>query len=99
MRDSLIAINPCSDSAADLWAVHAGFGYDINAAMPVECEGVLFYGTMQGLLLAVDASTGEVLWKYRVGHVPLNTVTPLSREHVVCSDFDGHVTFVEAGKK
>lgn len=99
MRDSLIALDPGADSPADLWAVHAGFGYDINAAMPVECEGVLFYGTMQGLLLAADATTGEVLWKYRVGHVPLNTVTPLSREHVVCSDFDGHVTFVEAGKR
>jgi outer membrane protein assembly factor BamB/predicted phosphodiesterase len=96
MRDSLIAIDPRAETPTDLWTLDAGFGYDINAAMPVECEGVLFYGTMQGLLLAVDATTGVLLWKYRVGHSPLNTVTPLTREHVVCTDFDGNVTFVES---
>lgn len=99
MRDSLIAIDPRADTPTDLWTLDAGFGYDINAAMPVECEGVLFYGTMQGLLLAADATIGVLLWKYRVGHSPLNTVTPLTREHVVCTDFDGNVTFVESGSQ
>jgi outer membrane protein assembly factor BamB len=77
---------------ADVWALDAAFGYDINAAMPVELDGVVFYGTMRGLLMAVDAKSGVLLWKHRVGPSPLNTVAPVSRNRVVCTDFDGRGT-------
>jgi len=96
MRDSLIAVNAESDEGEDLWTLHAGFGYDINASMPVEHEGVLFFGTMRGVLIAVDAGQGTLLWKHRVGPSPINTVTPLTRRQVLCTDFDGMVTLVEA---
>ncbi len=59
MRDSLVAIDPASPGPDDIWSIHAGFGYDINAAMPQERDGVLFYGTMRGVLMAVDAAIGD----------------------------------------
>jgi outer membrane protein assembly factor BamB len=98
MRDSLVAVSAESDAGEDLWTLHAGFGYDINAAMPVEHEGVLFFGTMRGVLVAVDAGSGTLLWKHRIGPSPINTVTPITARQVLCTDFDGKVTFVEAGR-
>lgn len=41
--------------------MHAGIGYDINLAMPVEKDGVVFYGTKNGLLLAPDGRVSLVL--------------------------------------
>jgi outer membrane protein assembly factor BamB len=74
----------------------AHFGYDINSAMLVERDGVLFYGTKNGLLLAIDGKTGALLWEHKLGVTVLNTVVPLSGSDVLVSDVDGKVTSIQA---
>ena len=64
--------------------------------MLVEKEGVVFYGTKNGLLLAVDGRTGELKWQRKLGVALLNTVTPLNAREVLVTDFDGRVMLVEA---
>jgi outer membrane protein assembly factor BamB len=94
----IAAISPAADDAEAVWETDAGIGSDINSAMLVEKDGVVFYGTKDGLLLALDAGTGAVKWKHRVGVTLLNTVTPLSAKDVIVTDFDGHVTLVSSDK-
>jgi alcohol dehydrogenase (cytochrome c) len=48
--------------------------------------GVVFYGTMEGWLKAVDAKTGKVLWKFKnafgiIGN-PMTYVGPDGRQYV-----------------
>ena len=93
-QDIVAAISTAADTPEPVWETNAGFGYDINSAMLVEKDGVVFYGTKNGLLIALDAVTGAVEWKYRVGVALLNTVTPLSGREVVVTDFDGRVSLV-----
>ena len=88
---------PPTDAEA-VWETDAGVGHDINSAMLVEKDGVVFYGTKNGLLLALDGATGAIKWKHRVGVALLNTVTPLSGREVVVTDFDGRVTLVASDK-
>jgi glucose dehydrogenase len=71
-----------------------GLGQDISSAQLAEWSGVVFYGTKNGLLLALDSETGAILWRHRVGFALLNTVTPISAREVVVTDFDGRVTLV-----
>ncbi|HOW85677.1 MAG TPA: PQQ-binding-like beta-propeller repeat protein [Candidatus Aminicenantes bacterium] len=92
----MAAVSPSADGAEAVWETDAGFGADINSAMLVEKDGVVFYGTQNGLLLALDGATGAIKWKHRVGVALLNTVTPLSGREVVMTDFDGHVTLVSS---
>jgi outer membrane protein assembly factor BamB len=80
----------------ELWELDARFGYDINSAMLVERDGVLFYGTKNGLLLAVDGKTGALLWEHKLGVTVLNTVVPLSGSDVLVADVDGKVTCIQA---
>ena len=94
----IAAISSAADDAEAVWETDAGFGYDINSAMLVEKDGVVFYGTKNGLLLALDGATGAIKWKHKVGVTLLNTVTPLSGREVVVTDFDGHVTLVSSDK-
>jgi glucose dehydrogenase len=69
--------------------------YDINSAMLVENEGVLYYGTKNGLLLAIDPRSGTLLWEHKLGVTVLNTVVPLEDvNEVVVSDMDGKITRV-----
>ena len=94
----IAALAAAAEDAQAVWETDAGFGYDINSAMLVEKDGVVFYGTKNGLVLALDAVSGAIKWKHRVGVALINTVTPLSGRDVVVTDFDGHVTLISSDK-
>ena len=80
-----------------LWELNAHFGYDINSAMLAEKDGVVLYGTKNGLLLALNARNGAIEWQHKFGAGVMNTVAPLSAEAVLATDFDGKVGVVEGG--
>ena len=96
MNDLLYAFSTGADAPQELWESNAHFGYDINSAMLTEKDGVVFYGTKNGLLLALDAATGSIRWEHRVGVALLNTVLPLSASRVITADFDGKIKLVES---
>ena len=93
--DSIIAF-PVSDTLPQpLWITNAKFGYDINSAQIAEKDGVVYYGTKNGLLLALDSSTGNILWKHKTGVTILNTVFPLNSKEVLLNDFDGKTILIK----
>ncbi|HEY6825033.1 MAG TPA: PQQ-binding-like beta-propeller repeat protein, partial [Steroidobacteraceae bacterium] len=47
-----------------LWSVHEAL--PISSGALVTAGGLVFYGTGDGWLKALDARTGRVLWKHRV---------------------------------
>jgi len=96
MTNFIYAFSTSAPQPEKLWELNAGFGYDINSAMLVEKEGVLFYGTKNGLLLALDARSGSLKWQHRTGVGVLNTVVPLSPLRVLITDVDGKVALVQA---
>jgi glucose dehydrogenase len=64
--------------------------------MLVEKNGVVFYGTKNDLLLAMDAQTGALKWQHKMGVSIMNTVVPLGRGQVLATDFDGRIALIEA---
>jgi outer membrane protein assembly factor BamB/predicted phosphodiesterase len=96
MQDSFYALSTSSQQPETVWEQKTDFGYDINSAMLVEKSGVVFYGTKNGLVFALDAKTGALKWEHKIGVGVVNTVVPLSAARVLTSDFDGHVTLLEA---
>jgi outer membrane protein assembly factor BamB len=99
MRDSLIAFDAHADVPREMWVSTPGIGYDINAAMPVEKGGTLFYGSKNGYIFALAASDGSVVWVHRTGASVVNTLTPLSATAVLASDFDGNVMLLSSGSR
>ena len=75
-----------------LWTSHAGFGYEHNPAMPLEKGGVLWVSTKNGLLLGMDAKTGVVLWRHKIGNSILNTPLPLSATDCIFTSSEGAIT-------
>ncbi|MHB1050837.1 MAG: outer membrane protein assembly factor BamB family protein [Bacteroidota bacterium] len=96
MNDSLYALSAESSYPDVLWGLNAQFGYDINSAMIKEKDGVIFYPTKNGLLIAVDGTSGNLLWKHKTGVGVTNTVLPLSGKNVIVTDFDGAIISVES---
>jgi outer membrane protein assembly factor BamB/predicted phosphodiesterase len=96
MNDFFYAFSTSAAHPDKLWEFNAGFGYDINSAMLVEKDGVVFYGTKNDLLIALDAKTGTLKWEHKLGTGVMNTIVPLSSTQVLTTDFDGKVALVEA---
>jgi outer membrane protein assembly factor BamB len=96
MDNSFYAFSTSASHPDKLWELNAKFGYDINSAMLVERDGVVFYGTKNDLLFALDAKTGALKWEHKLGTGVMNTVVPLSSTQVLTTDFDGQVALVEA---
>ena len=84
-----------SNSPAPLWVSHAGFGYEHNPAMPLEKEGTLWVSTKNGLLLGMEAKTGKVLWRHKIGNSILNTPLPLSGKECIFTSSEGTITRIQ----
>ena len=91
MTDSVVCFDTSAEEAKIVWANDFGYGYDIAPSMPVERDGTLFWGTKNGLIIAVDATSGELKWKHRIGNYLINTVTPVDDHNVLFSNADGIV--------
>ena len=107
MWDTVVAISTATPSEAMrqeakgyevLWASHAGFGYEHNPAMPLEKGGVLWVSTKNGLLLGMDAKTGVVLWRHKIGNSILNTPLPLSATDCIFTSSEGTITRIRVNQ-
>jgi outer membrane protein assembly factor BamB/predicted phosphohydrolase len=98
MRDSLIAFDAHADRPVERWVATPGLGYEINAAMPVEKDGMVFYGSQRGQIFALNATDGRLRWAYRVGAVAVNTITPVDSRNILVTDFDGDVMLLSGAK-
>jgi outer membrane protein assembly factor BamB/predicted phosphodiesterase len=94
MRDTIMALTPSRSGPVVDWVATPGFGYDINSAMIVEKGGTVFYGTKNGVLYALRASTGLLIWAQRVGVSAINTLAAIDNRSVIATDFDGVVRLV-----
>ena len=96
MTDTVIAFSPSAGSFEVLWAQNCGYGYDIDPSMPIEKDGVVFFGTKNGLIFALDGPTGRILWKHRIGGTIVNTMVPLDGRSAVVTDLGGTIALLEA---
>lgn len=74
MNDSIIAVSTLPDNIQTNWATHAGFGYEHNPCPITVANGVVYAGGKNGLLVALDEKTGELLWKHKAGNSAINGI-------------------------
>ena len=94
MWDTIVAMDATTLEPVTRWAAHADFGYEHNPAMPLEKEGTLWVSTKNGLLLGMDAATGKVLWRHKIGNSILNTPLPLSGKECIFTSSEGTITYI-----
>lgn len=89
MNDSIVCYSTKGDQPHKLWASNVGFGYEHAPSMQVEKNGVVFGSTKEGLIFALEAATGEVLWKHKTGNSLISTVVPLDNNRVLFTATSG----------
>ena len=99
MWDTIVALDATSDAILPRWETNAAFGYEHNPAMPLEKNGVLWVSTKNGLLLGMNAHTGKVLWRHKIGNSILNTPLPLSATECIFTSSEGTITYIQAKRQ
>ena len=91
MNDTILALPVSEKLEEPFWITNCGFGYDISSAQIVEKDGVIFYATKNGMIYSLDSETGKILWQHKSTNGFVNTITPLSKDEIITTDFDGRV--------
>lgn len=94
MWDTIVALDATTNDVQVRWVSNADFGYEHNPAMPLEKDGILWVSTKNGLLLGMDAQTGKVLWRHKIGNSILNTPLPLSSKECIFTSSEGTITYI-----
>lgn len=95
MWDDIVALDAMAREPQEKWVVNAGFGYEHDPCMPQEKGGTLWVGTKNGLLIGMDAKTGQVMWRHKIGNSILNTVLPLSGKECIVTSSEGTITRIK----
>ena len=72
MDGQLLAVNITKNTPEIAFVVDAGLGYEHAPCIVKEFEGVIYMGSRQGVVVAVDAATQKVLWQHRCGTSEVN---------------------------
>lgn len=95
MNDSLFIFSALSDKAELIKAIDCKFGYEIDPSMPQEKEGIVYFGTKNGMVIALDIQNFKIKWKFKTGVSLINTVAPIDKEKVIVTNMDGEVILLE----
>lgn len=101
MKDTVIAFNTQKNIPEKVWAVDAGFGYEI-APTPItsvggvgkENKGLLFVPTDKGNIIALNCADGSVAWKHRTGFALVNDILPVGNNKLIVTTMDGVVALI-----
>ncbi len=95
MNDSVVGLDARTDYPKQIWKTNAGYGYDHNPSMLIERDGIIVFGTKNGLLHGINAKTGAVLWRYKIGNSIINTVNIISKNECILTTSDGVVARIK----
>lgn len=91
MQDSVVCYSAIADTAKRIWATNVSYGYDHAPSMPLEKDGVVFGSTKNGIIFAIDAISGKLLWKHKVGNSLINTVVALNAKECIFASAEGSI--------
>lgn len=98
MNDSIVCYSAVEDKPKQVWATSVGFGYEHAPSMLMEKEQTVYGSTKEGLLFALNARSGALLWKHKVGNSLINTVCPLGKNKVLFTATSGEVGILKVRK-
>jgi outer membrane protein assembly factor BamB/Icc-related predicted phosphoesterase len=87
----VMAFETKSDEQKQIWDCDAGLGYEIGPSPIVEHNNLIFVPNGNGIVVAIDNASHQVVWKYKLSNALINGVAPLENNRLLISSMDGRV--------
>ena len=91
MDGLLIAVEPGKPEFTLRGQCDLKFGYEHAPCPVLEANGVVYAGSRSGVIAAVDAATGALLWTYKVGTTSVNSFTDAPSGDVYATLLEGKI--------
>lgn len=99
MDGEIVAVSTEGNQFNMLWKVDAGFGYEHAPCIVLEAGGIVFAGSRQGLMSAIDPVNQKLLWQYRLGNSEFNGWEVDANGDIYTSLIEGTVWKIHIDKK
>ena len=92
MDGTIVAIDTQSNDYRELWTTDCHFGYEHAPCIVLEKGGYVYAGSRRGMLAVLEASTGELVFTYKMGCSEVNgfEVDPVTGD-IYCSLIEGTI--------
>ena len=94
MNDEIVAYRTQRTDPGVAWRLNLKFGYEHVPSMLIAKDGLVFFGTKNGVVYAFDPTTQKQAWAYKVDNSMVNTVNVLNKNNILIATMDGVITLV-----
>lgn len=94
MQDTLVAYQTNRTPQTAAWKLHVGFGYEHVPSMIIEQNGLLLFGTRNGVVYAVDPKAQQTKWAYKLDNSMVNTIRAIGKRKLVATTMDGKIALL-----
>jgi outer membrane protein assembly factor BamB/predicted phosphodiesterase len=95
MQGYVLAFNARSNEREMIWKSPVEMGYEICPSPLNEYNGVLYVPTGSGVVYALSAADGTLLWKHKFSNCLVNTAQPVNNNTLITSSMDGKLLCLE----
>lgn len=95
MQDSIVVYRTSRELQSAAYKINAGFGYEHVPSMLVEKDGLVFFGTKNGVVYCINPSTKAVVWQHKLDNSMVNTVRIIDNHSLVAATMDGKMAVLQ----
>ncbi|HWR33046.1 MAG TPA: PQQ-binding-like beta-propeller repeat protein, partial [Chitinophagaceae bacterium] len=74
MQDTIVAYAASREKQYAAWKMNCGFGYEHVPSMLTEKEGMVFFGTRNGIFYCIDPNIKKIIRAYKIDNSMVNSV-------------------------
>lgn len=95
MQDTIAAYRHNRNKQDAAWKMHAGFGYEHVPSMLLEKDGLVYFGTKNGLVYCIDPTSRSINWIWKIDNSMVNTVNVLDKNSLLAATMDGKIVLLK----
>ena len=95
MNDTLAVFATNREKQDAAWKLNVGYGYEHTPSMLIEKDGIVFFGTRNGIVYAVNIAKQKIEWAYKIDNSMINTVKVINKKKIIVSTMDGKVELLQ----
>jgi outer membrane protein assembly factor BamB/predicted MPP superfamily phosphohydrolase len=94
MEGNVYGISTSADTMQPAWKSEVALGYEICPTAIVENNNIVFVPTQSGVTVALDRTSGKVLWKHKTSNGLITNLLPVANNQIVVTTMDGKISLL-----
>ncbi len=76
--------------------INVGYGYEHSPSALLEKNGVVYLGTRNGVVYAIDVANKTTIWAYKIDNSMVNTLNIIDDRNIIAATMDGKIVLLQA---